>query len=223
MSHCSTAVQRVPRRKSTVFSAPRITSSKSARCTVRWGAPNWWRNAPRRMREMIRPLRQLRMTRKSDSQPRAMTACRELDPGKRSVAPERLASRLAHQVGGAPGDDDVANALKYALSSARGGAVSSFLELVLALERRAGLAVSSREGVKAGSARHKAHAPEGAARSTGSCAGVTTATTPRSRCRRDRRAARVAHSRAAGRKFSPKHRRNSSSSNILSGCCEIIS
>jgi hypothetical protein len=91
------------------------------------------------MREMIRPLRQLRMTRKSDSQPRAMTACRELDPGKRSVALERLASRLAHQVGGAPGDDDVANALKYALSSARGGAVSSFFELVLALERRAGL------------------------------------------------------------------------------------
>src|SRR5215468_3255708 len=74
-SHCSTAMQRAPKRKVTVLSAPHNTSSKSARCTVRLGAPNCWRNAPRRIREMIRPLFQLRMTRKSDSHPRAMTWC----------------------------------------------------------------------------------------------------------------------------------------------------
>src|SRR5262245_5015237 len=68
------AMQRAPRRKSTVLNAPRNTSSKSARCTVRLGAPNCWRNAPRRMREMTRPLFQLRMIRKSDSNPRAMIA-----------------------------------------------------------------------------------------------------------------------------------------------------
>ena len=56
------------------FEARRSTSSKSARCTDRLGAPNCWRNAPRRMREMIRPLFQLRMIRKSDSDPTAMTA-----------------------------------------------------------------------------------------------------------------------------------------------------
>src|SRR6266540_1811106 len=73
-SHSSAAMQRAPKRKSTVLSAPRSTSSKSARCTVRLGAPKCWRNAPRRIREMIRPLFQLRMIRKSDSHPRAMTA-----------------------------------------------------------------------------------------------------------------------------------------------------
>src|SRR5262249_42527312 len=73
-SPSSTAMQRAPRWKSTVLSARRSTSSKSARCTDRLGAPNCWRNAPRSIREMIRPLFQLRMIRKSDSHPRAMTA-----------------------------------------------------------------------------------------------------------------------------------------------------
>src|SRR5262249_18499298 len=73
-SHSSTAMQRAPKRKSTVLTPRRSTSSKSARCIVRLGAPNCWRNAPRRIREMTRPLFQLRMIRKSDSHPRAMTA-----------------------------------------------------------------------------------------------------------------------------------------------------
>jgi len=190
------------------------------------------------MREMIRPLRQLRMTRKSDSQPRAMTACRELDPGKRSVALERLASRLAHQVGGAPGDDDVANALKYALSSARGGAVSSFLELVLAATLRLPGSSSRHAVIALGcesdflvirswrSGRIISRMRRGAFCQQFGAPNLTVQRADLLDVMRGarRRPGAPAGSRGARvRKFSPKHRRNSSSSNILSGCCEIIS
>ena len=67
----STAMQRAPKRSAVVLRARRKTSIRSARCTVRFGAPNFRRKSPGRMREISRPLFQLRMFKNSEPDPMA--------------------------------------------------------------------------------------------------------------------------------------------------------